>query len=170
MANGYSMKLDSSEWTHAFAELKGPFAESLGRRMLVDGGVLLRDAAKSNAAMAANQEGLPTREVLSNAIYLVYDEDASTKVQFTYKISWNAKKAPHGHLVEFGHWMTHQVYKAANGEWYTRKDLPLPSPKWISARPFLGPTMDSYGHIAIRAMIHRGQKELPILLAEIKQQ
>lgn len=166
MADGYRQTLDASEWEQAFTALEGPVRESLARRMLVEGGVLLRDASKSNARMAANKENVETRGLLASAIYLVYEKEAETKVSFTYKISWNAKVAPHGHLIEFGHWMTHKVYKASNGEWYTLKDQPLDTPKWVAARPFLRPTFDSYGNVAIRAMIMRGQKELPILLRE----
>jgi len=159
---------DLSEWEVFFDKLEGPVRESLARRMAVEGGVLLRDAAKSNARMAANEEGVPTRGVLSNAILLAYDKRNSTQTMFTYNVAWDSKKAPHGHLVEFGHWQTHVVYKGANGEWYTRKDMPLDTPKWIAARPFLGPTMDSYGNVALRVMILRGQRELPILLGEVQ--
>lgn len=166
MADGYRLTLDHSEWEAGFAALAGPVRESLARRMLVEGGVLLRDASKGNARMAANKEGNETRGLLASAIYLVYEKEAETKHSFTYKISWNAKIAPHGHLIEFGHWMTHKVYKAVNGEWYTLKDKPLKAPKWVAARPFLRPTFDSYGNVAIRAMVLRGQKELPILLRE----
>ena len=166
MADGYRQKLDASEWDKAFSALGGPVKESLARRMLVEGGVLLRDAAKGNARMAANKEGVETRGLLAAAIYLVYEKEAETSSSYTYKISWNSKIAPHGHLVEFGHWMTHKVYKASNGEWYTLKDRPLDAPKWVAARPFLRPTFDSYGNVAIRAMILRGQKELPVLLRE----
>lgn len=166
MADGYKITLDNTEIESAFKALDGPVKTSLARRMLVSGGVLLRDAAKSNALMAANKEGVEVRGKLANAIYLTYEDEEEKPDFFSYKISWNARKAPHGHLVEFGHWMTHAVYKASNGEWYTNKDAPLDAPRWVAARPFLRPTFDSYGNVAIRAMITRGQKELPILLQE----
>ncbi len=165
MASGIRMELDDT-MQRTLDSLDGPFKESLARRMLVEGGVLLRDAAKSNARLAANKEGAETRGLLASAIYLVFDTDASGKTSFTYKISWNSKVAPHGHLVEFGHWRTHVVYKASNGEWYTIKDRPLDSPVWVAARPFLRPTWDSYRGAAVRVMIARGQKEAPKLLQE----
>ena len=37
----------------------------------------------------------------------------------TYHISWNARKAPHGHLVEYGHLMTRKAYIGSDGKWYT---------------------------------------------------
>lgn len=166
MADAYRMTLDMSEWDAAFATMGGEFKESLGRRMLVEGGVLLRDAAASNARMAANKEGVETRGLLAAAMRLVRTPEEENDHVFAYKVSWNSKVAPHGHLVEFGHWMTHKVYKAANGEWYTLKDQPLDSPKWVAARPFMRPTWDSYGNIAIRVMMQRAQKEIPILLGE----
>lgn len=166
MADAYRAKLDTTQTDKAFAGLAGPVKESLARRMLVSGGVLLRDAAKSNALMGANKDGVEPRGVLAAAIYLARDTDRETKTLFAYTISWNARKAPHGHLVEFGHIMTHKVYKAANGEWYTRKDLPLPNPIPVPARSFLRPTFDSYSTTALRAMLRRGEEELPKLLRE----
>lgn len=166
MADGYRMTLDAKEWDKAFSALGGPVRESLARRMLVSGGVVLRDAAASNARMAANKEGVETRGKLANAIYLYYDKEDVTEHSFIYNISWNKRKAPHGHLIEFGHWMTHQVYKGTNGEWYTLKDRPLDAPRWVAARPFLRPTFDSYSSVAIRVMIQRGREELPKLLRE----
>ena len=39
---------------------------------------------------------------LSSSIYWAYSPERSTEGKKTYRISWNTKKAPHGHLVEFG--------------------------------------------------------------------
>lgn len=166
MADGYRITLDANEWDHAFKGMAGPVRESLARRMLVEGGVLLRDAAAGAARLAANKEGKEVRGLWASAMRLVRTPEEENEHMFAYKVSWNSKVAPHGHLVEFGHWMTHKVYKAANGEWYTLKDQPLDAPKWVAARPALGPTMDSYGATAIRVMILRGQRELPKLLME----
>lgn len=166
MADAVKVQFDTSQWGRAFAALDGPVKESLSRRGLVEGGVLLRDAAKSNARMAANAEGNDTRGLLASAIYLQYDDSSDPKTHFTYKISWNAKIAPHGHLIEFGHWMTHKVYKDATGHWWTLKDQPLAAPKWVPARPFLRPTWDSYSKTAIRVTFQRMEREFPILMRE----
>ena len=166
MADDYRMKLDASGLDKAFAAMGGPIKESLARRMLVSGGVLLRDAAAGAARLAANKEGKDTRGVLAAAMRLVHTPEEENDYTFVYKVSWNSKIAPHGHLVEFGHWMTHKVYKAANGEWYTLKDQPLDAPRWVAARPFMRPTFDSYGGTAIRAMLQRGQEEWPKLARE----
>jgi HK97 gp10 family phage protein len=40
--------------------------------------------------------------LLQSAIYRVYSPEKSTDDQKTYRVSWNKKKAPHGHLIEWG--------------------------------------------------------------------
>ena len=40
--------------------------------------------------------------LLKSAIYRVYSPEKSTETSKLYRISWNKKKAPHGHLVESG--------------------------------------------------------------------
>lgn len=39
---------------------------------------------------------------LRDSIYQAFSRDRSTDERSTYHISWNYRKAPHGHLVEFG--------------------------------------------------------------------
>lgn len=39
---------------------------------------------------------------LKSSIYRVYAEDKSTEDSKLYRVSWNRRKAPHGHLLEFG--------------------------------------------------------------------
>lgn len=39
---------------------------------------------------------------LRDSIYQAYSVDNSNDERATYHVSWNYKKAPHGHLVEFG--------------------------------------------------------------------
>lgn len=39
---------------------------------------------------------------LKASIYQVFSEDNSGRALATYHVSWNYRKAPHGHLVEFG--------------------------------------------------------------------
>ncbi len=40
--------------------------------------------------------------LLQSAIYRVYSPEKSGDAVKTYRVSWNKKKAPHGHLIEFG--------------------------------------------------------------------
>ena len=39
----------------------------------------------------------------------------SRKLRPGYSVSWTAKKAPHGHLLEFGHWQPYVVAKIPGG-------------------------------------------------------
>lgn len=40
--------------------------------------------------------------LLAQSIYKAYDEKKSNTQTAVYEVSWNKRKAPHGHLVEFG--------------------------------------------------------------------
>ena len=55
---------------------------------------------------------------LSNAIYQAYSESNSGQDKATYHVSWNHIKAPHGQLLEYGHWQRYQVILTSNG-WKT---------------------------------------------------
>lgn len=166
-------KLDTSEWTKALDGVgSSEFRESLTRRMLVEGGVFLVDKAKAKAVKSdppynPNSRGSHNPGTLSRSIYLVYQKEESTDTVYNYKISWNAKKAWWGRLVEFPYWRTHQVHRGINGEFYTDMSKPLAQPKLMPARPFLLPTFEMYSSVAITQMIERGKRELPIMLAEI---
>ncbi|MDN8617871.1 HK97 gp10 family phage protein [Variovorax ginsengisoli] len=41
---------------------------------------------------------------LKASVYQAFSADNSGASRATYHISWNAAKAPHGHLIENGHW------------------------------------------------------------------
>jgi hypothetical protein len=56
---------------------------------------------------------------LSGAIYQAFSRDHSGPGYATYHVSWNARKAPHGHLVEYGHIQRYAVYIGSDGNWYT---------------------------------------------------
>ena len=52
---------------------------------------------------------------LDSAIYQAYSANNSGKGRAVYHVSWNAKKAPHGGLVEYGHWQRYVVVNTKNG-------------------------------------------------------
>lgn len=89
---------------------------------------------------------------LHDSIYRVFSPEKSDATLKTYRISYNKKTAPHGHLIEFGHW-TKSV-----GEYG-----PL-QPKWVPAHPFLRPAFDKIPE-AIRA----GRARMAEKLKEAKQ-
>lgn len=115
---------------------------------------VLYDAVKVNVAGLGKVTGN-----LDKAIYQAFSADNSAPGKATYHVSWNAKKAPHGGLVEFGHIQRYKVYMGSDGKWYTAirpemvgkpkpsrraaqgvKDayyVPLPAPKQVAARSFV---------------------------------
>lgn len=162
-----SVKFDTSEWDSLFARLETTVKESLARRMLVAGGVVMRDEAKRWVPIEVGR--------LLNSIYLAFDRRNSSGTYFQYNISWNAKEAPHGHLIEFGHWMPWQVVYLGNGVFKTlaqgkggnAKGVPHPAGgkgKWIPGKPFLRPAYDVSLPRAKNAMIETGRREVQILL------
>lgn len=137
------LTLDTSEWDAALAKFDGPFKEKLARSMAVAGGQVLRDEAKLQAPVMT--------ELLRDSIYLAFKDDRSNAAQVVYSVSWNSKTAPHGHLLEFGHWHTTE-----DGE----------QTSWTPAQPFLRPAFD-HAPRAQQAMIQRGRERAAELLAEV---
>ena len=174
MADGFKAKLDLAQWDAAYAALRGQVKESLIRRMLVEGGVLLRDAAKAGAPTSdppynPTSRGSQASGALRKSIYLAYDTNASTDTIFQYTISWNSK-IPHfgwyGKFIEFGWWQTHAIGKTVEGYFFTDMSRPLAKPIWHAPKPFLRPAMSKYGNVAVTAMLARGEREFPKLMQE----
>ena len=88
---------------------------------------------------------------LASSIYQVFSKDNSTETKATYHISWNARKAPHGHLIEYGHLQTRKAYIGSDGKWYSSK-IKLAEPKQIAARPFIRPAYESKAVDALEAV------------------
>ena len=151
-----SAKLDTRGWSEGLAKLDGPLRQSLARSMAVAGGKVLRDEAKVQAPMESGR--------LKGSIYLAFKDGESTDKQVVYAVSWNARVAPHGHLIEFGHWQPYVVVQTASGEWITT-NRKRATPKWIAAKPFLRPAFDVAHKTAQAAMVERGRQRLPELLA-----
>lgn len=156
MVDGIRPTLDVSGWDDALSMLKGPLRESLARSMAVAGGEVFRDEAKRQVPV---DEG-----VLQSSIYLAYREKFSTKTRVQYSVSWNHRRAPHGHLIEFGHWRVNELVPiGAGGMWVATKER-LPAPVWVPAQPFIRPAFDIGFNAAKVAMIRRGRERLPELL------
>lgn len=161
--------LDTSGWAEGLAKLDGPLRESLARSMAVAGGKVLRDEAKQQAPSKSGK--------LKASIYLVFKDGMSTEAQVVYAVSWNAKLAPHGHLVEFGHWRYNRIINGrpqhSLREGLRRGHGPqdhvppgaLDTPAWTPAKPFLRPAFDIAHKTAQAAMVARGRQRLPELLA-----
>lgn len=99
------------------------------------GAQILYDAVKRNAAAIPGPSGK-----LAAAIYQAFSRDQSVGGLSVYHVSWNARKAPHGHLVEYGHLQRYQVVWSEKQQRYiTLKNRPLATPKPVPARPFVRP-------------------------------
>lgn len=115
---------------------------------------VLYDEVKRNVAAIPQKTGN-----LDRSIYQVFSRKNSAQGKATYQVSWNARKAPHGHLVEFGHIQRYATYMGRDGNYYTAvrpgmrgKKKPnkkasqsvkdayyvlLPSPKQVAAKSFV---------------------------------
>ena len=137
-------------------------AEPVARAMGVAMGQTVRDEAIERApVLTEGNRGVDNQrpEQLKQAIYLAFDGRRSilNAGHYVYGVSWNARKAPHGHLIEFGHWMPYMYEKTPDGRYYTPlngthkvdgrtrgKGTPNPrGPFWVDAHPFLGPAFDA---------------------------
>lgn len=102
---------------------------------------VLYDEVKANVGRLKRRTGN-----LAASIYQAYSQDNSGQGQHTYHVSWNARKAPHGHLVEFGHLQRYEItFDKASGRFITHKDRPLPTPRHVAARPFIRPAAARFG-------------------------
>jgi len=156
MVDGVVARMDFSGLFAGLDKLAGPILQHLARSMGVAGGQVYRDNAMAFA---------PVRDgALRSSIYLAFRPAYSDESKATYRISWNATKAPHGHLIEFGHWQTNVQYQGSDGQWYSGE--PLKEPKWIAAHPFIRPALEGSTAMATNAMLARGRQRLPELLAE----
>lgn len=153
-------KIDLSSALAGLESMRSPkFRESLARSMAVAGGKMFRDEAKRWVPVDSGR--------LKSAIYVVYQPEESRGGVFQYKVSWNASKAPHGYLIEFGHWQNYRIVKLANGDWFTDVTQPLAKPKWVAAKPFLRPAWDIGKGKAASVMVQRGRQRVPELLRDM---
>ncbi|GEM_PF-365986 len=145
--------------------------DHLPRSMAVASGQVFRDEAKDRAPVYDGSTGLkggsnfkkaPKPGLLRDAIYLAFSENRSRPLKgfFVYSVSWNARKAPHGHLLEFGHWR----YNVVAGDFPRKTELA--NPEWVAASPFLRPAFDAVSTLAIEIGFARGRERTAELLAK----
>lgn len=122
---------------------------------------VLYEEVKANAERIKKKTGN-----LASSIYQVYSKDNSDAHHATYQVSWNARKAPHAGLVEYGHLQRYRVYKGKDGQFRTmvrpgqagktkpgrrasqaQKDayyVALPTPIQVAAQPFIRPAVNKF--------------------------
>lgn len=96
MASNVSMKFDTSGINSALDKLNDGINGQV-RPAAQAGAQELYDEVKTNVAKLGRKTGN-----LDASIYQVFSKDNSPDGRATYHVSWNAKKAPHGHLLEYG--------------------------------------------------------------------
>lgn len=106
MADAFSIKFDTSGLdealdgiTEAAEEFVRPAAQA-GIQVLYDE-VLLRVPVNTKTRKTKSGRVIAPG-ALKASIYQAFSQDNSGKGFATYHSSWNYRKAPHGHLVEFG--------------------------------------------------------------------
>ncbi len=132
-----------AEINHILDEIQGDVSGAV-RPAAQAGAQVLYEEVKRNVEALGKVSGK-----LRQAIYQAFSKDNSVDgKKATYHISWNAKKAPHAHLVEYGHIQSYPVFIAKKGKWaghwVTDKKHPLPQPKHVGAHPFIRPAMAKF--------------------------
>jgi hypothetical protein len=119
--------------------------EALMRDAAEDLKAAMRPAAQAGAQVLVDEVQRNVNRIgkktgnLRRSIYQVYSVRSSGSERAVYHVSWNAQKAPHGHLVEFGHFQRYRVIvDKRTGKWVTLKNRPI-EPRQGGARPFLRP-------------------------------
>lgn len=103
--------------------------------------------------------------LLKSAIYHAYADALSVDGRQVYRVSWNYRKAPHGHLVEFGHWRINKAYYK-DGKLYFTKER-LKQPVWVAPKSFIRKSADALPR-ANQAMLERAAVRLKEALQEMR--
>jgi len=135
----FSCEFDLAGFLGQIDEMDGQLTSAI-RPAAQAGAQVLYDEVKRNVRKLKRHTGN-----LDSAIYQVFSKSQSNDLHSTYHVSWNRRKAPHGHLVEFGHLQRYEVsYDPQTKRFTTHKDRPLPTPKLVAAKPFLRPAMAKF--------------------------
>lgn len=161
---------------HAMLDELGDAAEAVARPAAQAAAQVFYDEIKRNVAAIPEKTGN-----LDRSIYQVFSQSNSGTGRATYHVSWNTRKAPHGHLVENGHVQRYVTYIGSDGNLYTAKRrqsygkpkprgrasqaekdayyLTLPTPKTVPARAFVrraqskeGDAIEAARQVILRAM------------------
>jgi hypothetical protein len=160
MADAITGVADFSDLFKGFDAMSDNLRVSVARTMGVAAGVVLRDEAKLLAPEGSPDGGSITPGLLKSAMYVAYRPALSVNGSQVYSVSWNKKKAPHGHFLEFGFWETVPTYKAKDGEWYSNPTHTLAKPKWRPPHAFLQPAYhSSFGRMR-DAMLKAGRARI----------
>jgi len=111
---------------------------------------VLRPAAYAAATVLYDEMRLRVPEktgALKASIYRWREKQDNNRAIFYVGV--NKRKAPHWHLIEYGHYQIYRVYwNAEVQDWRTIRQL-LPTPIFSPARPYVRPTFDAKYKTAI---------------------
>ena len=93
------MKFDTRQLSGLQAKLAA-FGAKIKTEVAIEGAAGM--AAVIYDEVKLNAEKNKRSGTLYNAIYRVYSPEKSTDTSKLYRVSWNKRRAPHGHLLEFG--------------------------------------------------------------------
>lgn len=138
MKGGFSVSTDVAGFDRQM-DLLAADAESAARPAAQAMAQVLYEAVQSNVTRLKRHTGK-----LAAAIYQAYSKDQSTPTHPVYHVSWNARKAPHGHLVEWGHLQRYEIVYDKAAQRFVTTDRLLPQPKLVAARPFVRPAIAQF--------------------------
>ena len=92
-----TLSLNTASVNELFAKIEADINQAV-RPAAQAASEVLYQAVKANVAGIGRKTGN-----LERSIFQVYSKAKSSESRASYEISWNRKKAPHGHLVEFGY-------------------------------------------------------------------
>lgn len=106
MAEAFSIKFDASGIDAALDRLSEGAKDQV-RPAAQAGAQVLYDEVLARVPVSKTERKLKSGRViapgaLKSSIYQVFSQDNSGEGRSTYHVSWNYRKAPHGHLVEYG--------------------------------------------------------------------
>lgn len=113
----FNMAVDMSSLDELLDELEGDIEAAVRPAAQAAADVFYKAVQKNVAALGTSTGSL------YGSIYQKFVEEKSGPGKATYHISWRTSgkgtRAPHGHLVEFGHIQRYAVHLADDGHWYT---------------------------------------------------
>ncbi|CAG9184273.1 HK97 gp10 family phage protein [Cupriavidus respiraculi] len=154
-------------------QLKGDLVASLEALDAAVQEKVVRSAAHAGAVvfyeearrLAPVYDGPPRPHIkpgqLRDSIYRAYAEKQSDLQRAVYQVSWNAYKAPHAHLLEYGHWRINKLVKLPDG-WRALPDR-LDIPVWVPGVAFIRRAGDR-AEAAVEAMRQRAAQRLAEVL------
>lgn len=132
----FNLSIDMSAFENEMEQLADR-AEKAARPAAQAGAQVIYERVKVNVAALGRKTGN-----LNSSIYQAYSANNSNESKAVYHVSWNATKAPHGHLVEWGYikrWQSIMI----NGKWVTLKNRPLATPVQVPGKAFIRRAKDA---------------------------